>query len=76
MTDREISDCLIENIAPYAPFGCGIRCSWGSSRNRLLGNTIRATGRGGIFGDNGSTDLLIRSNIVAMSGGEGLGIEV
>jgi len=76
VTDSEISDCLVENIAPDASFGCGIRFSWGSSRNRVVGNTIRTTGRGGIFGDNGSTDLLIRSNIVTGSGGEGLGIEV
>src|SRR5208337_3766931 len=76
VTDSEVSDCLIENIAPDAAFGCGIRFSWGSSRNRAVRNTIRATGRGGIFGDNGSTDLLIRSNVVTGSGGEGLGIEV
>ena len=76
VTDSEVSDCVIENIPPDAAFGCGIRFSWGSSRNRVLSNTIRATGRGGIFGDNGSTDLFIRSNIVTASGGEGLGIEV
>jgi hypothetical protein len=76
VTDSEISDCLVENIAPDAPFGCGIRFAWGSSRNRALRNTVRRTGRGGIFGDNGSSDLLIRSNVVAGSGGEGLGIEV
>jgi hypothetical protein len=76
VTDSEVSDCLIENIAPDASFGCGMRFSWGSSRNRILRNTIRHTGRGGIFGDNGSTDLLIRGNTVLESGGEGLGIEV
>ena len=76
VTDSEISDCLIENIAPEAAFGSGIRCAWGSSSNRIFRNTVRTTGRGGIFGDNGSTDLVIRSNVVAGSGGEGLGIEV
>ena len=76
VSDSEVSDCLIENVAPDAAFGCGIRFSWGSSRNRALRNTVRGTGRGGIFGDNGSTDLLIRSNTVSGSGGEGLGIEV
>ena len=76
VTDSEISDCLIENIALDASFGCGIRFSWGSSRNRILRNTVRNTGRGGIFGDNGSTDLFISGNTVTGSGGEGLGIEV
>jgi hypothetical protein len=76
VTDSEISACLIENIAPDAKFGSGIRLAWGSSRNRVLGNTVRTTGRGGIFGDSGSTDLLICSNVVSGSGGEGLGIEV
>ncbi len=76
VTDSEISDCVVESIAPDASFGCGIRFSWGSSRNKILRNTIRTTGRGGIFGDNGSTDLRIRSNTVTGSGGEGLGIEV
>jgi hypothetical protein len=76
VTDSEVSDCFIEHIAPDAAFGCGIRFSWGSSRNRVVRNTIRGTGRGGIFGDNGSTDLLISGNVVTGSGGEGLGIEV
>ncbi|MEW6359352.1 MAG: right-handed parallel beta-helix repeat-containing protein [Planctomycetota bacterium] len=76
VSDSEIADCLIENIATDAKFGCGIRMAWGSSRNRILRNTIRNTGRGGIFGDNGSNDLIIRENTVAGSGGEGLGIEV
>lgn len=76
VTDSEVSDCLIENIAPDASFGCGMRFSWGSSSNLVLRNTIRNTGRGGIFGDNGSADLIIRSNTVTGSGGEGLGIEV
>jgi len=76
VTDSEVSDCLIENIAPDAQFGCGIRFAWGSSRNKVLRNVIRNTGRGGIFGDNGSTDLVIQGNTVSGSGGEGLGIEV
>ncbi len=72
----EISDCLIENIGTDAAFGGGIRMAWGSSNNRILRNVIRNTGRGGIFGDNGSTDLTIQGNRVSGSGGEGLGIEV
>ena len=76
VTDSVISDCTIENIGVGAKFGCGIRLAWGSSRNQVLRNTIRKTGRGGIFGDNGSTDLIIRGNAVTESGGTGLGIEV
>ncbi len=76
VTDSEIADCRFENIGVGAKYGGGIRLAWGSSRNRILRNTIRTTGRGGIFADNGSTDLLIRGNTVTGSGGEGLGIEV
>jgi len=76
VTDSEISDCTIENIGLEAKFGGGIRLAWGSSRNRVLRCVIRNTGRGGIFGDNGSTDLVIRENTVRGSGGAGLGIEV
>jgi len=76
ITDSEVADCRFERIGVGAPFGCAIRLSNGSSRNRVVGNTITATGRGGIFADNASTDLVIRGNTVAQSGGEGLGIEV
>ncbi len=76
VTDSQVSDCVIEDVGLEAKFGCGIRFAWGSSRNLIQRNVIRNTGRGGIFGDNGSTDLVIRGNIVMGSGGEGLGIEV
>jgi len=76
VTDSVIADCTVENIGVGASFGCGIRMSWGSSRNQVLRCTVRNTGRGGIFGDNGSNDLIIRDNVVTGSGGEGLGIEV
>lgn len=76
VTDSVIADCLVENIGIGASFGCGIRMSWGSSRNQVLRCTVRNTGRGGIFGDNGSNDLIIRGNTVEGSGGEMLGIEV
>jgi hypothetical protein len=76
VTDSVIADCTAENIGLGAAFGCGIRVSWGSSRNHILRNTIHNTGRGGIFGDNGSSDLVIRDNHVSGSGGEGLGLEV
>ncbi len=76
VTDSTIADCRFENIGLGSSYGGAIRLAWGSSRNQVLRNTIRDTGRGGIFGDNGSTDLLIRGNRIAGSGGEGLGIEV
>jgi PKD repeat protein len=76
VTDSEIADCLFEKIGPGDEWGAGVRLSWGSSRNRILRNTIRETGRGGIFGNDGSTDLVIQGNTVSGSGGEGLGIEL
>jgi hypothetical protein len=76
VTDSEIADCTFDNIGVGAEYGGGIRLAWGSSRNRVLRNTIRNTGRGGIFGDSGSNDLIIQGNTVTGSGGEGLGIEV
>ena len=76
VTDCIISDNLIENMSIDAEWGAGIRISWGSSRNQILNNTINNTGRGGILCDNGSTDLVIKENIVTGSHGEGLGIEV
>ncbi|MDA1190628.1 MAG: right-handed parallel beta-helix repeat-containing protein [Candidatus Poribacteria bacterium] len=76
VTDSEIADCMLTNIGVGADFGGGIRMAWGSSRNRVLRNVITDTGRGGIFGNDGSTDLVIRENRVGGSQGEGLGIEV
>ncbi len=76
VTDSAVTDCTFENIGLGAAYGGGIRLAWGSSRNRVERCTFRGTGRGGIFGDNGSHDLVIRGNKVAGSGGEGLGIEV
>ncbi len=76
VTDSVISDCLFENIGVDSAWGAGIRLAWGSSRNQVLRNTIRDTGRGGVLADNGSLDLVIQHNRVSGSGGEGLGIEV
>jgi hypothetical protein len=75
VTDSIISDCHIENIGLGAQYGGGIRMAWGSARNLVERNSIRATGRGGIFGDH-SAELVIRHNQVSGSGGEGLGIEI
>ncbi len=76
VTDSEIADCTLENIGVGATYGGGIRIAWGSARNRVLRNTIRNTGRGGIFGDSGATDLVVQKNTVGGSQGEGLGIEM
>jgi parallel beta-helix repeat protein len=75
VTDSRITNCRIENIGLDAEYGGGIRLSSGSVRNQVLGNTVRNTGRGGIFGDH-SGELVIRNNKVSGSGGEGLGIEI
>lgn len=76
VTDSVIADCLFEDIAPDSPWGAAVRLAWGSSRNQVLRNVIRNTGRGGILANDGSTDLVIRGNVISGSGGEGLGIEV
>ena len=75
VTDSRITDCAIDNIGVGAEYGGGIGLAWGSMRNKVLNNTIRVTGRGGIFGDH-SPGLMIRNNKVAGSGGVGLGIEI
>ena len=76
VTDSLIESCHLKNIGVGAKFGSGIRLAWGSSRNRVENCLIEETGRGGIFADNGSEDVVIRDNTVTGSGGEGLGIEV
>jgi hypothetical protein len=76
VVDSAIRDCTFEDIGVGAEYGSAVRLAWGSSRNVVEGCTIRRTGRGGIFGDSGATDLVIRRNRVEGSGGEGLGIEV
>lgn len=75
VVESRIAHCTIENIGLGAHFGGGIRVAHGSHRNLIEQNTIRTTGRGGIFGDN-SDELVIRHNTVSGSGGEGLGIEI
>ena len=76
VTDSTIVNNTITNIAVASAWGAGIRLGHGSSRNLVEGNTISSTGRGGILCNDGSTDLVIRNNIVTGSGGEGLGIEL
>lgn len=76
ITDSSICDNTITSIAPGTEWGAGMRLSYGSSRNQILRNTISDTGRGGILCDSDSTDLVIRDNVVSLSGGLGLGIEL
>jgi hypothetical protein len=76
VTDSVVADCVLRDIGLGAEFGCAVRFSWGSSRNQALRNVIADTGRGGIFADNESRDIIIRGNTVSGSGGEGLAIEV
>ena len=78
VSDCVIADNTIRNIGLTSEWGGGIRLSWGSSRNQILRNVVDNTGRGGIFADNGSMDLVIRSNTVSRSGRKDskLGIEI
>jgi len=78
VTDCIIADNTIRNIGLESEWGGGIRLSWGSSRNQVLRNAIDNTGRGGIFANDASTDLVIRGNTVTRSGykAEKLGIEI
>ncbi|RPH31486.1 PKD domain-containing protein, partial [bacterium] len=76
VTDSTIANNKITNIAVSSQWGAGIRLSHGSSRNRIDGNTISMTGRGGILCNEGCTDLVIRENTITGSGGTGLGIEL
>jgi PKD repeat protein len=78
VTDSEVSDCTILRIGLGSQWGAGIRSAHGSSRNSFLRNYIEDTGRGGILANNGSTDLIVRNNVVKGSGHytEGLGIEI
>lgn len=78
VSDCVIADNIIRNIGLDSEWGGGIRLSWGSSRNQILRNLVDNTGRGGIFANDASCDLIIRSNIVSRSGrkAEKLAIEV
>ena len=78
VTDCVISDNTIRNIGLDSPWGGGIRLSWGSSSNVILRNVVDHTGRGGIFANDGCTDLVISSNCVTRSGrkAEKLGLEI
>jgi len=67
-TNCRICNNSISNIGTNWVFGGGIRCSWGSSGNAIIGNTIALTGRGGIFGDNYSSGMVVQSNIISGSG--------
>lgn len=78
VTDSRIVNNQFSNIGVGSAWGAGIRMSWGSSRNQVLNNTITNAGLGGIFANDGCTDLVIKNNTVtgSGSGGTGMGIEV
>jgi hypothetical protein len=78
VTGCVIADNILRNIGLHSPWGGGIRVSWGSSSNQFLRNVVDNTGRGGIFANDGCTDLLICSNRVTRSGrkAEKLGLEI
>ena len=78
VTDSRIENNQFSNIGVGSEWGAGVRMAWGSSRNQVVNNAIANAGRGGIFGNDGSTDLVIKDNTVtgSGSGGTGLGIEV
>lgn len=63
-----IERCVFENIGVDDKFGCAIRLSRGSTGNRVIDNTIRRTGRGGVFAEKGSTHTIIRRNMISDSG--------
>jgi len=70
------SDNIFLNMAPDDPWGAAIRISEPCTNNRILRNTIHNTGRGGIFTNNGATDVVISENIVTGSHGIAFAIEV
>ncbi|OGV62781.1 MAG: hypothetical protein A3K19_07595 [Lentisphaerae bacterium RIFOXYB12_FULL_65_16] len=71
-----ISDNTILNMAPDDEWGAGIRMSESCSGNRIERNIIHNTGRGGIFTNNGATDMVISENIITGSHGITFAIEV
>jgi hypothetical protein len=77
VTESVISNSEVKHIGRTSAWGQGMRLSE-SSDNQVCDNLIAGTGRGGIFANNGSTDLLIEGNTIEESGvsGHGLGIEL
>ena len=82
VNDSDIVNNRFYSIGPDYGWGVGVRLSWGSSRDRLIGNTIDTTGRGGLVSNDGSKDCVYKDNVVTNcglatdGGGEGLGLEV
>jgi hypothetical protein len=75
-SDSIVSDNTILNIAPEDEWGAAIRMSESCSGNRIERNIIHNTGRGGIFTNNGATDMVIRENVISGSRGLAFAIEV
>ena len=77
-TDSTIKNCVFRNISVASEWGCAVRLSHKSSRNKVVDNKISDTGRGGILCDNDSTHLTLSGNTISGSGktAEALGIEI
>lgn len=78
VTNSTIESNTFTNIAVNSDWGAAIRMDNGSTGNKVLGNSIANTGRGGIFCAGNSTNTVIRGNTISGSGQslEGLGIEL
>lgn len=78
VTHSVLADNTFSNIGVSSQWGAAVRLANGASYNQVLRNTITDTGRGGILANQGSTDLIIRENMISGIGktAEGLSIEV
>jgi plastocyanin len=76
--DPVVTDNILTNIGVDDTYGGGIRIAWNSDRGIVLRNTITDTGRGGIFGNNGCDNMIVRDNKISGSGHtvNGLSIEL
>ncbi|MBD2847808.1 right-handed parallel beta-helix repeat-containing protein [Paenibacillus sp. IB182496] len=76
--DPVVTDNILTNIGVDDTYGGGIRLAWNSHRGVVLRNTITDTGRGGIFGNNGCENMIVRDNKISGSGhtANGLSIEL
>ena len=75
VTDSVIVDCEIVDIGVESEWGAGVRLSWGSSRNRVEGNVVSRTGRGGILANDDCVELVICGNTITHTGLAGDGLD-
>ncbi|WP_020616192.1 right-handed parallel beta-helix repeat-containing protein [Paenibacillus daejeonensis] len=72
----KITNNTISNIGVGDMWGAGMRIAFGSDEALIEGNTIADTGRGGIFANNGCSDLIIRDNKITGSGLHSYGLSI